>query len=160
LKSHRTSGFTLVEFILVMVVLSVLSMLALPVIKAGFNGYFVQKSLREANWQGRLALERMTREIASFPSSQSITLATSSALSFTDNTNTSVRYELVGTRLERNDLSLAEGVQSIHFFYGDSNGESTTVIENIRYVGILFTVIENNMRFTFDRVVALRNNVS
>ncbi len=143
-----------------MVVLSVLCMLALPIINAGFNGYLVQKSLREANWQGRLALERITREIASLPSSESITLATTSALSFTDNTNTSVRYELVGTRLERNHLSLAEGVQSVHFFYGDSNGEATTVIQNIRYVSILFTVIENNMSFTFDRVVALRNKGS
>jgi type II secretory pathway pseudopilin PulG len=143
-----------------MVVLSVLSVLALPVIQTGLNAYAVQKDLREASSQGRLALERMARDIASLPSDKAILLASSSALHFTDNTNTAVGYEQVGTRLERNHLTLADGVQSLDFFYADNAGEATNILENIRYVRIRLIMIENNLDFTVERVVMLRNQGS
>src|SRR3989338_786532 len=138
-------GFTLIELVIfiVIVILAVLAVIALPMIHAGFNSYFLQRNLTDNNWQGRLALTRIESDFRNVPSTNNITTATSTQFTFNDNTNTSVSYTLSGTQLQRNALTLANGVASVTFGYYDDTGAVTAVIANIRYISVIFTITQN-----------------
>lgn len=153
-------GFTLIEFIIVIVILAVLSVITLPIIQAGFNGYFVQRDLVDANWQGRLALSRMARDIRNIPSVGNISLASGSQFTFQDNTNTTVDYTLSGTTLQRNAIALANGIGSVTFDYYNSSGAVASGIAAIRYVSITLNITRNNTNTTLQTVVNLRDVTS
>ncbi|MCX7121085.1 MAG: prepilin-type N-terminal cleavage/methylation domain-containing protein [Gammaproteobacteria bacterium] len=150
-------GFTMIELIIVIVILAVLSVITLPMLDSGFNAYFTQRNLSDANWQGRLALSRMLSDIRSIPSTGNITTASATQFTFVDSTNASVSYTLSGTTLQRNGLTLANGVNSIAFSYYNSAGAATAVIANIRYISIQLNVTQNNTNLTMQTALDLRN---
>ncbi len=156
MKHHR--GMTLIELIVVLTILAVMAAIALPMIHAGFNSYITQRNLVDANWQGRLALARMTRDIRNIPSANATTLVTTTStdFKFTDNTNTSVEYTLSGTNLQRNAITLANGIGSVTFGYYDKTGAVTATPANMRYVSIALNITENNVNITVWTVVNLR----
>lgn len=158
MKQQR--GFTMIELIIIVIVLAVLSVIALPMIHAGFNAYFTQRNLSDANWQGRLALARMSRDIRNLPSTGNITTATSTQFTFTDNNNSNVSYTLSGATLQRNSITLANGIASVTFGYYDSAGAVTATINNIRYVSITLNVTQNNVNTTLETVIGLRDIIS
>lgn len=153
-------AFTMIEFIIIIVILSVLSVIALPMIQAGFNAYFTQRNLSDANWQGRLALARMSRDIRNIPSAGNISTATSTQFTFTDNGNNSVSYTLSGTTLQRNALTLANGITSATFGFYDSAGATTGTINNIRYVSVELNITQGNTNTTLQTVINLRDVIS
>jgi len=155
MKKH--SGFTMIELIIVIAILAVLSVITLPMLSSGFNAYFAERNLSDANWQGRLAISRMLRDIRSMPSTENITTATATQFTFNDSTNTSVSYTLTGTTLERNGFTLANGINSVTFGYYTSAGAVTATIANIRYISIQLNTTENNTNLTMETVVDLRN---
>ena len=75
----RQIGFSLVELIVVITILAVLSATTLSMIQSGFRAYFTQRNLSNANWQARLALSRMTRDLRDLPSANNMTTATAPA---------------------------------------------------------------------------------
>lgn len=158
MKNQR--GVTLVELIIVITILAILAVITLPLLHAGFNSYFAQRNLSDANWQGRLALSRMVRDIHNLPSVGNISTATSTQFTFTDENNASVSYTLSGTNLQRNGVTLANGVGSIAFAYYDSAGAATAVIANIRYIFITLNITQNNTNMTLQSVVNLRDVIS
>lgn len=156
----KRNGFTLIELIIVIAIMAVLSAIALPMLHAGFNSYFTERNLNDADWQGRLALSRMERDIANIPSTAVISTATSSQFTFTNNNNNSVSYTLSGTHLQRNALTLAQGIASATFGYFDKEGDTTSTIANIRYVSITLNITQNNTDITLQTVINLRDIVA
>ncbi len=155
----RQSGFSMVELIIVIVISSILAVIALPILQTGFHAYFSQRDLSDANWQGRLALARISRDLSSLPSTGNISTAGSTQLTFVDNNNLSVSYALSNSNLQRNTKTLANGIGSINFAYYDSTGAVTATIANIRYVGVTLNVIQNNTNFNLSSLLSLRNIV-
>lgn len=153
----RICGFTIIELIIVIVILSILAVIALPMLSSGFNAYFTARNLSDANWQGRLALARITRDLRALTSNNNITTATATQLTFINNANTSVSYTISGSNLERNALTLANGVNSVTFDYYTSAGAATAVIANIVYISITLNITQNNTNITLEAVVDLRN---
>lgn len=153
----KQNAFTLIELVIVIAILAVLSVIILPVLDSGFNAYFKGRNLVNANWQGSLAMSRMTRDIRDIPSSNAISTATASQLTFTDNTNTSVSYTLSGTILLRNGVVLANGVNAITFRYYSSTGAVTATISAIRYINITLNITQNATNLTLFTTVNLRN---
>ena len=153
-------GFSMIELIIVISIITVLSAITLPMLQAGFNGYFMQRNLSDANWQGRLALSRITRDLHNIPAAANITTATGTQLTFTNNSNASVSYTLSGTNLQRNALTLANGIGSVTFGYYDSAGAVTGTIDNIRYISIALNITQNNTNITLETVVNLRDVIS
>ena len=154
------SGFSMIELIIVIAILAVLTAITLPILSTGFNSYVAQRNLSDANWQGKLALSRMTRDIRSLPSTGNISTASSTQFTFTDLNNASVSYTLSGTNLQRNALTLANGIAAITFGYYDNAGASTGTIANIRYVSVELNITQGNTNTTLETVINLRNIIS
>lgn len=154
---HRTRGFTLIELVIVIVILGVLSAMTLPLLQAGFNAYVTQRDISDANWQGRLALARFTRDVQSLSTTATISSATNTQFTFVDAANSTVAYQLSASQLQRNGLTLANGVNSLGFAYYDAAGASTATLASIRYVLIALTITHNNVNTTLRTVVNLRN---
>ena len=153
----KLSAFTLIELVIVIAILAVLSVIILPVLQSGFNAYFTQRNLTNANWQGSLAMSRMTRDIRDIPSAGAISVATASQLTFTDNTNTSVSYTLSGTTLLRNGVALANGINSATFGYYSSTGAVTATISAIRYINITLNITQSGTNLALFTTLNLRN---
>lgn len=159
MSRNKISGFTLVELIVVIVIIGTLSVITLPLLHSGFNAYLTQRNLSDANWQGRLALDRFSRDIRDLPSAANITTATATQLVFTDSSNTSVTYALSGTLLQRNAITLANGINTLTFGYYNSSGAVTATIANMRYVSILLNVTKNGVNTNLQTVINFRNVV-
>src|SRR5512140_4023468 len=59
----RQLGFSLVELIVVIVVLGIVASMGAVVVRDGMFGYLRGREITSADWQGRLALERIAREL-------------------------------------------------------------------------------------------------
>lgn len=136
----KIKGFTLIELIIVIVLLSILATIGSYVLLAGFKAYYSNQNIMAAETQARMAYERMTRDIHSVASSASITTATSSQFTFNNIGGTSITYQLTGNQLMRNTQVLSDNVSSLSFSYLDKNAATTAVLANIRYVTVNLVV--------------------
>ena len=127
-------GFTLIETVIVILILSIIAAIASKVMQAAFNAYFTNQYITNANIQARLALERLSRDVRAISSAGSISTATASQLSFTDVNGNTITYQLTGSQLMRSGQVLADGVSNLSFTYLDRNAASTTTPANICYV--------------------------
>lgn len=155
MKSKK--GFTLVELLIVVVIAGIIFALASPLLQTGFNAFFTQQNLSDADWQGRLATERMSRDLRAIPTASNISTADSNQLSYVDSSSNIVNYQLSGTNLTLNGDVLARGINSLTFTYYDANGAVTGLIANIRYIGIDLNITQNNTNTTLSTLVNLRN---
>ncbi|OGT50707.1 MAG: hypothetical protein A3E84_00300 [Gammaproteobacteria bacterium RIFCSPHIGHO2_12_FULL_42_13] len=154
---QREHGFTLIELIVVIVILATLSIITLPLLQSGFNAYVTQRDISDANWQGRLALARFTRDVNALPATTNISTATNGQLTFVDDASNSVSYTLSGMQLLRNGLVLANGINTLTFSYYTAAGAATATISAIQYISITLNVTQNNVNTTITTVAALRN---
>lgn len=160
LKKH--AGFTLLELIMVIMIISIISALGSRILSQGFTSYFNSKNLIAADWQARIALERMQRDIRAIRSPSDITTATASQLVFVNTSGNTIAYSLSGANLVRQSNAgaaqvLADGVTSLVFSYYDLNGVVTATLANIRYITISLNVTLNNTNFSVTTSVYPRN---
>ncbi len=158
-KVQKTRAFTLIELVFVIVILSIIAAIGSRVMGAAFQSYYDNQNIIIANAQGRIALERMIRDVHAIASPSSITTATSSSLSFTDVNGNTVTYGLSGTTLQRNGIALADGIGSIEFRYYDGNGATTAVTTNIRYINVILGVTELGVNYTLKTTMATLNYI-
>lgn len=149
-------GTTLIELVIVILIISILSTGGIEMVRLGFLSYMTGQNIINADWQGRAALERMTRDLHSIRSPSDITTATPTLLTFTDISGNTVTYQVTGTQLMRNAQVLADYVQSLAFNYYNSNGTTPISNSDIRYITITLN-INNNTNFNFTTGVTLWN---
>ena len=121
----KNKGFTLIELVIVITIIgitaSILGFMLLGTIKA----WTFKFNRNDILWDGRLALDRMTREIRTIKNSTSVTTATSSQFRFTDTGNKDITYSLSSTNLNRTENGtanlLAGNVSSLTFTYYNSS---------------------------------------
>jgi prepilin-type N-terminal cleavage/methylation domain-containing protein len=153
----KKSGFSLIELIVVILILSIVAAMGSRLIQAGFSDYFTNENVTNANTQARLAFERMTRDIHAIRSSADISTATTSQLTFTDINGNSVSYQLTGTQLMRNNQVLADGINSLAFAYLDRNAATTATLSNIRYVTVTLNITSGNVNYILRTTVNTMN---
>jgi len=138
-RTPNAKGFTLIEIVITIVLVSILAGIAAMIILQGVRAYSDEQIRSDVHYQARLAMERMAREIRMIRSSSEfgainspgvpvlgiITNNPSNAFSFTDMTGTQITYALAGTTLNRTaggTNALAQGVAALSFTCFDNAG--------------------------------------
>lgn len=158
-------GFTLVELLMVIVLLGIVAAVAAPAMHSGFQAWFTGRDISEADWQARVALERMTRELRSVRAPADLALAGAGDLTFVDIDGNTIRYCMgaVGTcpgaagDLMRNSQPLASGVSALTFAFNTRTGGATATPALAFYVSASFTATRNAIAKSHQATVAPRN---
>ena len=139
-KSLNNHGYTLIEMVIVIVILGIIGAFTFQMVAAGVQAFKKSSARKDLLDQGRLALERMVRELRDGKeitdcSSNSITFKKAHPAQAADNIE-EVKFELDGTDLKRvGDPSgaaqtavLASNVTS--FQVGEAGGGGTFAVDN------------------------------
>ena len=150
IAKQRDGGFSLVELILVIIILSTIAAVGSQMLSSGFNAYFSGRDLIDAEWQGRYAMQRISRELRDVRSATSGDLVMSSSqITFTDNSANVITYALSGNTLTRNTLPLADGVTSLSFYYIQADGSTTaTSAADVMYISVDIAINLNNSSYS------------
>ncbi|MDP2920816.1 MAG: prepilin-type N-terminal cleavage/methylation domain-containing protein [Candidatus Omnitrophota bacterium] len=163
----NSKGFTLVELVLVIVIIgiaaSIIGTMLLGVVKA----WSFKFNRNDILWDGRLALDRMTREIRTIKDSTSVATATSAQFSFTDTGNKDITYNLSSANLNRTEDGtanlLAADVSALSFTYYNSSGTAipspsvSPSATDIRRVRINLTLTKNGQNVYLQSDASTKN---
>jgi prepilin-type N-terminal cleavage/methylation domain-containing protein len=138
------SGFSLMEVIVVIVVVSIIFSVGAMILGRGFGAYFGGENITEQDWQARVAFERMTRDLRDAHRNLSVAIsgaAPSMAIHFSaydpaTDAITSVNYALSGTTLQRNGIALADNVNLLEFALLQSNGATAPQASLAYYIQV------------------------
>jgi prepilin-type N-terminal cleavage/methylation domain-containing protein len=155
-------GFSLVELIVVIVVLGIVASMGAIVVRDGMLGYLRGREITSADWQGRLALERMTRELRDVAAPNFSNIAAgacdNSTFAFSDIYASSISYSQSTTTLLRNGQPLADNITGLHFYCLQSDGQTySTVPSAVYYVTVSMIVSTANTSATYRTTVKPRN---
>lgn len=137
-------GFTLIEMIMVIILISIIASVAAMIILEGAKSYQKEVSFSDIHNQGRLAIERMAREIRLIRSATAADISTMTATNivFNDVNGTNIQFSFAGNTISRSGNTLANNVQSLAFSYYQQDG--TTVAGSatlVWYVQIDLTTV-------------------
>jgi prepilin-type N-terminal cleavage/methylation domain-containing protein len=153
---RRQRGFTLLELVMVIVIIGVISVVIAKIMLQGLQSFATSQNTSEVDWQGLIAMERLTSDIHTIRSPSDITTITASQLTFTDTSGTSVQYSLSGNNLLRNSQILASGVTGLTFGYLSDTGATTATASAVRYISISLTLVQSNITTSFSTLVGSR----
>jgi prepilin-type N-terminal cleavage/methylation domain-containing protein len=162
MKTQR--GFTLLEFVIVIMILGIISAIGSAILSQGFIGYIDNKNLLDADWQARTAMERIQRDIRSIRSGTDVVTASSTQLVLVNFAGNTIAYSLSGSSLMRQTNSntsqiLADGVQSITFSYFDANGAAVSSPASVRYISVSLNIVLNGTNYTVATSAYPRNSM-
>ena len=165
MAARRAAGFTLVELLMVIVLFGIVAAFAAPAMRSGFQAYFTGRDISEADWQARVALERMSRELRAVRAPADLSLAAAGDLTFVDLDGNSIRYCMgaVGTcpgaagELIRNAQPLATGVSALTFSFLTRTGGATGTPALAYYVSATFDETRNTITKSHQATIAPRN---
>lgn len=156
----KRNGFTLVELIITIIILSIIAGGSAILMSKGLDAFFAGCNMLDADWQGRVAIERMSRELRNIRSSRDVITATGDSIRFIDNIGNDISYyvDVGNARLMRKcpftgtERVLADGV-GLTLTYYDANGAVITApvvrpyVTDIRYVVITINVTYGGANF-------------
>ena len=162
LQLLRQLGFSLVEVIVVIVVLGIVASIGVTVLRDGVLGYLRGQEITSADWQGRLAFERITRELRGIAapnySNISATSCGTSTFAFSDVTGAQISYTQNTTTLLRNGQPLADNVSGLRFYCLQDDGQTySTAASAVYYVSVSMVVTTANTNATYRSTVKPRN---
>lgn len=155
-------GFTMVEMIIVIVVVGAIFATGALVLGRALESYDLAQKTTDADWQGRVAMERVVRELRDIRSATVTDLDVSSGVQIwfiNANGNGVCFYRDASTpgRLMRSDAAsaaacsavvsnpqpLADNVTSLNFDYYDNTGTATA--SAVYYITVRLAVSENSI---------------
>ncbi len=119
-------AFTLIELIMTLVIIGALVWVGTAATLSGIDawGFFIQR--KEILTDGRMAMDRMIREIRMIRDLTSVTAANSSTFSFVDINGSSIVFSVSSDVINRTENSFTNGlvgnVSGLTFTYLDSGG--------------------------------------
>ena len=161
MRIQAQEGFTLLEMVMVILILGIIIAMSSALLSQGLSGFSEGEDIINANWQGQIAMERMTRDILAIRSPVSITTITAGNFAFTDIDNNTISYSLSGTNLtltqNGSSVTLAQGVQSLTFSYFDENGLSTATASLVHMIRVSLNITQNGAAYTLTTAIYPRN---
>ena len=143
-RGSNEKGFTLIELIMVIIITSIIASIAAMLILEGAKSYQKEVSYSDIHNQGRLAIERMAREIRLIRSATAADISTMTAANivFNDVNGTNIQFSLAGTTISRSGNTLANNVQSLAFSYYQQNGTTVAALPtDVWFVQIDLTTV-------------------
>lgn len=164
-RANTSGGFTLMELVMVMVILGIVAAVAAPLLGSSFRAYFTGRDISEVDWQARVAVERMTRELRAVRAPADLALAAASDLAFVDTDGNAIRYCLgavagcpgAAGELMRNGQPLASGISALSFSFLTSGAGATGSPAAAFYVTASFTAVRNAISKSHQLTVSPRN---
>jgi len=168
---HKSAGFSLIEFVVSMVILSVISIGVMLFTNPIIDLWSYQKFQQNQAAETRLALMRMCREMNQLKDKTSVIQADSSTFKFTDTGNQTITYFLDSGSLKRTTGTLGQGkvlakdITGLTFTYYGSNSAAiaSPVVSpsdtDLRRIEILLTVTSGGRTDTM-RSQAFPRNVT
>ncbi len=154
---HHATGATLVEMIVVIVIFGIVMSIGVMVLGRSFESYQLTREATNVDWHGRVALERLTRELREIRSATAVDLGftgtPATELRFIDAGGNAVCFYLAGGRLMRSTdgpggspcgttapQPLADNASGLNFYFYQRDGSNATVATNVFYITVNFTV--------------------
>ena len=143
-NTRNEDGFTLIEVVITIVLVSVLAGVAAMLMLQSIKSYAIEQSRSDVHYQVRFAIERMEREIRLIRSrtAADISIMNPGDISFTDIQNNKVRFQLSAGTIRRSQdngatwLTLATGVTALTFSYLQQDGVSSATATTLWFIGI------------------------
>lgn len=175
----RQRGFSLIELIMVIIIVSAISGVAGLLLSAGFKSYTTAKPIMSSASRANSAMIAILREIKN---AQSVTAIGANTLTFVNAQGQSIQIglgsggsgagafdNLTTTTLARS-LAAAQaqplvttlkspGTSNVLFTYYDANLASTAVLANINYVALNLTLAEDQASYTLMSGTLIRTNL-
>lgn len=154
--NRKKRGFSLIELILTIAILGIVSVVIGRILLQAYQTFLTSKVIATTDWNGFLTLEKMANDIHSIRSAGDIGTISPSQLSFVDVSGTNVQYQISGTSLLRNSLTVATGVQALSLSYLDKSGATTATPSLVRYIGISVSFVQDGLSTTISTAVGTR----
>ncbi|MBF0447271.1 MAG: prepilin-type N-terminal cleavage/methylation domain-containing protein [Magnetococcales bacterium] len=110
-KPSGHSGFTLLEMVLVIAIISAIAAASWPTITLAVQSALIYEQISDGADQGRLAMERLSRELREATPRSSLIIGTSSEITFTSTATAS---------------DTLPGGETVRFYLKDNGGENGT----------------------------------
>lgn len=155
-------GFTMVEMIIVIVVIGAIFAVGALVLGRAFESYALTQKTTDVDWQGRVAMERMVRELRQIRSATPSDLVFSGTeIRFNDIDANPVCFRLSGTTLQRDTEGPAAACGSVNppdpqpladnvvattglnFYYYQQDGSVAISADQVYYITVRLAVSEN-----------------
>ncbi len=155
----RQRGFSLLEMVLVIVLMALLAGLGSRLLSVGFDSYFTARDHSDADWQGRYAWQRLSRELRTVrsPSAADLVMAPANQVTFTTLAGDTVSYALAGNTLNRNGIPLADGISGLSFSYLQRDGKSVAAdATQVFYIVVDYSVARSGNNYSVRALVRPR----
>jgi competence protein ComGF len=153
---RNQGGYTLMEAVLVIVIITILSIVVVDIIylqAVNFNQVF-NRSLLLGEW--RKALGQMRVDVQEIDP-VNITTMTGNRLTFNNFDGQTIDYEYSSNILSRNGAKVAEWVQSDPFQYLDNNQNVTTNSDSLTFIRVTLDFDRNGKTIQLSELLYLRN---
>lgn len=157
--AKRYAGFSLVEMIVVIVLIGILAAIGSQMLGMTVQSFVFSKDVLKGDWQARVAIERLTRDLRMVRASSNLTIVPATAVTFSDTDGSNVNYSISGTQLMRNTQPLADGISGLAFTYlrSDGNTVETTTSSLVYYITVSFDVTRSTATTSLRATVHPRN---
>jgi len=159
----RKSGLTLIELVMTISIVGILVSGSMFYIKQVIDLWDFVSFRNEIVSDGRMALNRMSREIRQINNSTSVLYANITRFRFTDINNGTIDYYFSSPNLIRNNDTLASGVSNLNLTYYNltnqpiANPLISPQATDIRRIKIRLNMFSGNQNKTFETQVYPRN---
>ncbi len=163
----KSKGFTLVELVIVIVLMGIITGIVGSILLGAIDAWTFKFNRQDLLSDGRLAMNRMAREIKEVKNRAKVTTADASEFSFENIDSVDITYALSDTDLDRTEdettNTLAEDVSSLAFTYFDADGDEIEEPDvapgatDIRRIRINITLTKNGENFYLQSDISPRN---
>lgn len=140
MPSSRCRGYTLIEMIMVIVIISIIGLVSSLAIMEGMKIYSRTVPEMDLSYQSNLALLRLKNDIRELNSTAEITQFSANAFQFKDSKGRRISYRFDGKDLSRNGDLLAQGLTSFTFNFWTADGKRAKQAKDLHLVEFDFTV--------------------